>query len=136
MTRNELNSYKNIVKKIEYLKNKIHDEKNKKKDIIALKVYGSDSEFPYLSRGYITEAESPEESQKSNERIKKWTKEIKDLQEKREKIEDYIDSIDDYEVRTIFKLKYMECKTQKDIAYELELDQSTISRKIKKQFCA
>ena len=46
-------------------------------------------------------------------------------------IEQFISSIDDAETRMILQMAYIDGKRQYDIAWELNIDQSTVSKKIK-----
>ena len=131
MSEEKLCKYTNIVKKIEYLKQKIDNEQNKEIDSIAIKVQGSSKNFPYLQKGYTVEAEEPIAANRSMKKIKKWKKEIEKLEKEKEIIEDYIDNIEEHVTREIFLMKYCEGKTQMDIAETLDISQAKVSRMIK-----
>lgn len=131
MSEEKLCKYINIVKKIEYLKERIDNEQNREIDAIKIKVQGSSKDFPYLQQGYTVEAEEPIAANRSMKKIKKWQKEIEELEKEKEAIEDYIDSIEEYMTREIFFMKYCKGKTQKEIAETLDISQAKVSRMIK-----
>lgn len=131
MTEKELGQYRNIVKKIEYLQMKIQNETEKEIEKVAIKVTGSSREFPYLETGYTTTGYEPSKTNRRDKRLRKWKTEIEELEKKKERIENYIDGIEDYEVRMILKLKYIDFKSQREIAESLDISQAKVSRKLK-----
>ena len=65
-------------------------------------------------------------------RRERWTKRIELLQAEVDEVEQWIEAIPDGVTRRIFRMLYVEGKTQQKVAEKLHMDQSRISRKISK----
>ena len=65
-------------------------------------------------------------------RRERWTKRIELLQAEVDEVEKWIEAIPDGVTRRIFRMLYVEGKTQQKVAEKLHMDQSRISRKISK----
>lgn len=60
----------------------------------------------------------------------RYTKRISELEEECKQIEEYIEGIEDSKTRRIFRMYYLEKKSQEEIGKRLHIDRSRISRKI------
>lgn len=133
MTEKDLKRYPDIIKKIEYLKKKIEDARFE--DItVAGKVKGSSSEFPYTERRFSVQMAEPVKAEILDARIRKWEKEIEQLEIEAKNIEDFVDGIEEDTTRTIFHLYYLQGMKQADVARQLNIDQSWVSKKIREYF--
>lgn len=65
-----------------------------------------------------------------SKKVERFTKMIDKIRKECEEIECFIDDIPDSHLRRIFRMRYVEGKSQRIIARKLNLDQSRISRKI------
>ena len=65
-------------------------------------------------------------------RRERWTKRIELLQAEVDSVERWIEAIPDGVTRRIFRMLYVEGKTQQKVAEKLHMDQSRISRKVSK----
>ena len=132
MTAKELKSrYREIIKEIAYYKNRIEHEKQKEYDVVSIKVTGSSKEFPYLPTSMTVEAEEPEKSSRSVNKIIQCRKKIDELLEEQKELEARIDRIKDVELSEI-ECKYcIEGKTHEQIANEMNYRRATITNKIK-----
>lgn len=130
MTREELEEYPYICNRIKQLDKKIENEDNREIEIVRGKVKGSMREHPYIETHVSVEMYEPKESDKSIKRILMYKHERDKLLKRKEAIEEYIDSIKDLQIRIIFQYAFIERKKQREIADELHLDRSRISRKI------
>lgn len=133
MTEKQLKTYTNICKRISYFTNKILYEDEKELDVVATKVKGSSKNFPYLSEGMNVQISDPRQVEESERKKRKWKKEIERLEKIKSEIEEYVEEIEDDFTRRIFEARYIEGKKQREVANIFDVDQSTVSRKIKKQ---
>lgn len=135
MTEKDLKRYPDIIKKIEYLKKKI--EEARFEDItVAGKVKGSSREFPYTERRFSVQMSEPAKARILDARIRKWKKEIEQLEIEAKNIEDFVDNIEEDTTRTIFCLYYLKGMKQADVAKQLNIDQSWVSKKIREYFAS
>lgn len=67
---------------------------------------------------------------KINRRKKRYQKRINELNEECQEVEDFIENISDSLTRRIFRMYYVEGLSQKDIAKNVHMDRSGISKKI------
>lgn len=124
--------YKKVLGELNYINKRIEHEQKKEYEIVAIKVSGSSSEFPYLPSSVTVEAEEPENATKSKEKIIKWKKEMEALFGLQRKVEECIDKIEDVETREIIWKYCVEGKTQNQIAEETGYTRTNITKKIKK----
>lgn len=123
--------YKKVLGELNYINKRIEHEQKKEYEIVAIKVSGSSSEFPYLPSSVTVEAEEPENATKSKEKIIKWKKEMEALFGLQRKVEECIDKIEDVETREIVWRYCVGGQTQKQIGEELHLSQSLVNKRLK-----
>ena len=132
MTAQELKSrYKKVLGEIKYINKRMEHENQKEYDMVAIKVTGSSSEFPYLPTSVTVEAEEPQKASKSKNKIIRWQKDIERLCKEQRELEEQIDQIGDIEIREIVWRYCIDGQTQKAIGEELSLSQSLVNKKIK-----
>lgn len=134
LTRELLNQYsstakelKNINRKIDYYLNVVDTSEHGV-------VKGSMKEFPYAQKHFVLSGSSVKSD---NERHEKIMQLLARLQEQKQKYEDLvvdiglaIEDIPEPEMNSIFFLKFVEGKTDKEIADTLGYERSTITKKI------
>lgn len=134
LTRELLNQYsstakelKNINRKIDYYLNVVDTSEHGV-------VKGSMKEFPYAQKHFVLSGSSVKSD---NERHEKIMQLLVRLQEQKQKYEDLvvdiglaIEDVPEPEMNSIFFLKFVEGKTDKEIADTLGYERSTITKKI------
>lgn len=134
LTRELLNQYsstakelKNINRKIDYYLNVVDTSEHGV-------VKGSMKEFPYAQKHFVLSGSSVKSD---NERHEKIMQLLVRLQEQKRKYEDLvvdiglaIEDVPEPEMNSIFFLKFVEGKTDKEIADTLGYERSTITKKI------
>lgn len=138
ITRKDIVNYHLIAPMIERNKKKLERYRNNEPCTQVGKVYGSSPTFPYEPRGFTVGGSEPGDFQK----WKQWDEKCRYLEiliktdiERMEKLKQAIDEliagIDNLEDKMIFEY-VMEGKSQEWISKRIGLDQSVISRRIKK----
>ena len=130
MTMDDLKQLKALHREIEQLDKSIQRLEAREVPVVSGKVRGSSHDFPYIEVRTPVLMYEP----KTNDTIQKLLKMKRERREKAEKkvieIEAYIAAIPDSETRQIFEMYFQEGMRQQDIAKEMSMDQSRISRKI------
>lgn len=130
MTEQQLRQYEENKKQIVYYQEKILHLQEKEPDSIMGKVKGSQKDFPFITQYYPVIMDNPKQVDKHKRKIKQYQEKITKLIEENEKIENYIEDITEFQVKRIFELYFLKGEKQSEIAKELHLHQSRISRKI------
>ena len=98
--------------------------------VVVGKVKASSREFPYTEQWVSVQMNEPVAAA----RMKRMRQIYKERQERVEqqllRIEEFIDGIRDAETRQIFELRFIEGRKQKQIAEIMNLERSSISKKI------
>ncbi len=131
MTKKRLLQYRAKKKEREKLLDKIKDIEMTEVPAVLGKVRGSSKNFPYIEVHTPVLMNEPKASDALNLRIKEYKKRLESDEKELLEIEQFISSIDDAETRMILQMAYIDGKRQYDIAWELNIDQSTVSKKIK-----
>lgn len=138
ITRKDIANYKLLGVLLEKDRQKLADYIEKRPSCYAGKVYGSNSQFPYEPRGFSVSgcneyeiAQMKEWEQKCREMEVKVQEDIERLKNLTIGIDRLIADCTDLEDKMI--LEYVkDGKSQQQIAMEIGLDQSVVSRRIKK----
>lgn len=130
MTLEELKEYKNICNRIKQLDKNIEHEEGKEIEIVKGKVVGSSPKFPYITTHMSIEMYEPRKSDESIRKKLMYEHEREKLIQQKEIIENYIESISDIQLKTIFQYTFIDKMKQKEIATELNIDRSYVSKKI------
>lgn len=132
MDKEKLKQYGALKKELQMLDDKLDKLYERQENIpeVMGKVTGSSNDFPYTQVRTTVRMAEPKE----NDAIKKL---IRIKEQRREQvnnliveIEEFIAGIPDSETRQIFELTYLEGKKQREVAEELNIDRSYISKKI------
>lgn len=130
MTMDDLKQLRALHREIEQLDKSIQRLEEREVPVVSGKVRGSSHDFPYTEVRTTVMMYEP----KTNDTIQKLLKMKRERREKAEKkvveIEDFISSIPDSETRQIFELYFQQGMRQQDIAKKLNMEQSTISKRI------
>lgn len=138
ITRKDIANYYLLGEMIKKSEEKLQRYIDKKPSDFAGKVYGSNSEFPYQPVGFSIHGMSREDAETSRiwdaecERMEEIIrKDIERMNQIQISIDELIASVDDVQDKAI--LQYTkERKSQEWISMKIGLDQSAVSRRIKK----
>lgn len=132
MDKGRLKQYGALKKELQMLDDKLDKLYERQENVpeVMGKVTGSSNDFPYTQVRTTVRMAEPKE----NDAIKKL---IRIKEQRRERvndliveIEEFIAGIPDSETRQIFELTYLEGKKQREVAEEVDLEQSSISKRI------
>lgn len=132
MDKGKLKQYGALKKELQMLDDKLDKLYERQENIpeVMGKVTGSSNDFPYTQVRTTVRMAEPKE----NDAIKKL---IRIKEQRRERvndliveIEEFIAGIPDSETRQIFELTYLEGKKQREVAEDVGLEQSSISKRI------
>lgn len=130
MTMEELKQLRALHRELKQLDKSIQRLEEREVPVVSGKVRGSSHDFPYIEVRTPVLMYEP----KTNDAIQKLLKMRRERREQAEKkvleIEDFISSIPDSETRQIFELYFQEGMRQQDIAEKLNIERSTVSKKI------
>lgn len=130
MTMEELKQLRALQREIKQLDKSIQRLEEREVPVVSGKVRGSSHDFPYIEVRTPVLMYEP----KTNDALNKLLKMKRERREKAEKkvleIESFISGIPDSETRQIFELYFQEGMRQQDIAKKLNMEQSTISKRI------
>ena len=130
--KGRLKQYGALKKELQMLDDKLDKLYKRQENVpeVMGKVTGSSNDFPYTQVRTTVRMAEPKE----NDAIKKL---IRIKEQRREQvndliveIEEFIAGIPDSETRQIFELTYLEGKKQREVAEELSIDRSYVSKKI------
>lgn len=124
VTKEQLKEYRSCKAEIEELKYKLK-HLHKREDMI-----GNDTIFDYRSGYPQPQAVVGPDWEKFDKTEKKYERMIESLEKKCREVEEFVDNIPDSLTRRIFRMYFIEEKSQKEIADLTHLDRSRISRKI------
>ncbi len=94
------------------------------------KVVGSSHDFPYTEVRTSVQMDEPKEADEIAQRLRIRKERQEQIRTAVLEIEQYIAGISDSTDRQIFELAYLEGKTYREIADEVHLDYSRVSRRI------
>ena len=124
MTRDKMESYRNIQDEIRELKYRIahlgEDDSLIGNDVVM--DYRSGYPIPQSVVGYDFERERQLKT--------KYTEQIEKLRKEEQDIEEYIENIPDSLTRRIFRMYFLDCMPQSKIAKRVQASQATVSQKI------
>lgn len=130
MTMDDLKQLRALHREIKQLDKSIQRLEEREVPVVSGKVRGSSHDFPYTEIRTTVLMYEP----KTNDAIQELLKMKRERREKAEKkvveIEDFISYIPDSETRQIFELYFQEGMRQQDIAKRMNMEQSTISKRI------
>ena len=130
MTKKELEQYSKLKKEIGTLERKIDKLREKEIPEVMGVVQSSEPYFPYLPCRISVKMYEPKQADTIEKMLNILEKRVDRCNEEMIKIEKFIDQIADSELRQIFEWRYMEGMKLREIADGMNLDRSSIGKKI------
>lgn len=130
LTKKELEQYRRFKRSLEYKTSKLAEAYEKEPESVVGTVKKTSKHFPYLEGLMGVWIYDPVESEKRDKRIQDLSKEIDDLVKQTDAVEEFISDIADEELQLIFSYRYIEGWKLKEIACKLNMDLSTVGKKI------
>lgn len=136
MKKEDLKQYRSLKIEIEDLEIRIEKIQDTIHCEVMDKVKGSMACYPYIQRSFtiVGYGESEEQHKKKLKLKEILLKKRKELGTKLLEAEEYIQSIPDSEIRTIYRMYYLDGMSQEAIAERIGYTQRAISKKLKKEF--
>lgn len=132
MTKQKLGQYRALQKEIASLDkaiDKLHDRAGSIPEVMG-KVTGSSHDFPYISQHFPVKMDDPKEADMILRRIRIKEMRKEEAEKAALEIEQYVAGISDSTDRQIFELLYLEGKKQREVAEMVNLERSSISKRI------
>ena len=101
---------------------------------VSGKVTKSDDEFPYIAGHVTVKMKEPVAASAIKKQIREKELRRKVLLEEIEEVEEFIEQLPEGEDKRIFELTYLEGMRQREVAEEIGLERSVISRRMSKYF--
>lgn len=135
MTKERLKQYRSLKKEIEGLEKIIENLEKKRENIpyVIGKVVGSSREFPYIQQHFSVQMVEPRREDAISERIRIKEQRKEEAEALLLEIENFIKGIPDSTDRQIFELIFLEGKKQREVSEMVNLEQSSVSKRITKQ---
>lgn len=130
MTIKELEQYRSLKREIENQEARIDSLYDKEITTVQGKVKSSTKSFPYTEVRVGVLMEDPTEARARDELIAKKRIRIIKCRKLVLEIEEFISAIQDSELRRIFELRFIDGKKQREIAKEVNIERSYVSKKI------
>lgn len=129
MDKARLKKHKKNKNRLKRIDEKIEELCGREVQVVSGKVIGSSQDFPYIEVRTSVQMYEPYENDRINKRIREYEAERLMLLQEVEEVDQYIDGIEDSEVREIFELSFVEGKKQREVAEEMNIDRSYVSKK-------
>lgn len=130
MTDKELSQYRKLIREAEDLQGRIDKLYDKDIDTAHSTVRGSAKSFPYVEFHMGVWVDDPKQISDRDKMIAAYQERLDKARKEALRIEQFIGDIPDSDLRQIFEFRYIDGRKQWEIASELHLDRSRISRKI------
>lgn len=132
MDRKTLKQYLQLKREQQRLEKKIGKLYDRTDDVPVVlgKVKSSMREHPYIETHVTVQMEEPREADTINRLIKINEARKNKVDELLLEIEEYIADIPDSETRQIFEMVFLEGKKQQEVAEEIKMERSTVSKRI------
>ncbi len=126
----DLRELKYLKKELVRLDNQIERLESKEVPVVAGKVKGSSKDFPYIEVRTSVLMEEPVTADAINKLLRIKRERRQQVEKKIIELEQFIKNIPDSLTRQIFELYFQEGKRQKDVAEQLHIERSYVSKKI------
>lgn len=130
MDKGRLKKHKKNKNRLKRIDEKIEEFCGREVQVVSGKVTGSSKDFPYTEVRTSVQMYDPEENDNLNKQIRRKEAERFALWKEVHEVEEYIENIPDPEIKEIFELSFVEGKKQQEIAEQLHIDRSYVSKKI------
>ena len=132
MDKRRLIQYKALAKEQQKLRKEIDIlyERLDNVPVVSGKVTKSGDDFPYIEEHMTVQMAEPKAATEIKRQIQIKELRIEQVEEEKTEIERFIASIPDSRDRQIFELSFLDGKKQREIAGELNMERSNISKRI------
>lgn len=130
MTKKQLEKHRRNLIIFENKERKLEEIVTQEPDTVVGTVKCTSKNFPFLPGRMGVYMYDPEQEKNLKIKAEKIKQEAMNLIEALKQVESYIYSIEDDEVREIFTLRYIEGLTQREVAENLHMERSNVSKKI------
>ena len=130
MTRDELKNYRHLVREIAKIEQDIDRLLKRQAKIpdVKDKVQKSMDDYPYTLTHLTVDAKDPLQNDTIERLLILKQARLLKIQHQRLEIEDWIASLEDSRDRQVIEMVYVDGKSQLQVAYDLHMDQSSISK--------
>lgn len=98
--------------------------------VVLGKVKGSSKDFPYIEQHVTVQMAEPRSADENARKILEKKKRLRTVEAELEEIRTFVAGIEDATTRQIFEMAFLEGKKQREIADELAMERSNVSKKI------
>ncbi len=98
--------------------------------VVLGKVKGSSKDFPYIEQHVTVQMAEPRTADENARKILEKKKRLRTVEAELEEIRTFVAGIEDATTRQIFEMAFLEGKKQREIADELAMERSNVSKKI------
>lgn len=132
MDKKKLSQLRPLKKELELIDRKLDRlyERQENVPVVMGKVTGSSKDFPYLEVRTSVLMDEPKEADEIDKRIRIREKRREQVESQITEIEQFIAEIPDSRDRQIFELIYIDGKKQREVANEIGLERSVVSKRI------
>lgn len=130
MTEEKLCQYKSLKAEIRDQEKRLDRLYDREVTVVAGKVKASMKDFPYTEYRVGVQMEDPTEAEELHKLIRKKESRLKEARSLANEIEEFISDISESELRRIFELRFIDGMKQREIAEQLNIERSGISKKI------
>ena len=134
MDKKKLKQYRALQKEIPKIKKDISKLQDRMLDVptVAGKVTKSSDSFPYILEHVKVEMAEPKQATELDKQIRVKELRLEKAERDKTEIEQFIAGIEDSTDRQIFELSFLDGKKQREVAEEVGMERSGISKKIDK----
>ena len=134
MDKKKLKQYRALQKEIPKIKKDILKLQDRMLDVptVAGKVTKSSDSFPYILEHVKVEMAEPKQATEIGKQIRLKELRLEKAERDKTEIEQFIAGIEDSTDRQIFELSFLDGKKQREVAEEVGMERSGISKKIDK----
>lgn len=135
MDRKTLKQYRALTKELVLIDQGIERLQERAENIPTVmgKVTGSSHDWPYIETHYPVYMDEPKEADEIDRRLRIKRARQEEVSRLAAEIEEYIAGIQDSADRQIFEMCFLQGKKQREVAKIMNMDQSTISVRIRER---
>lgn len=130
MTKKQLERHRRNLILFENKERKLEELAAQEPDTIIGKVKCTSKNFPFLPGRVSVHMYDPQQEENLKIKVDKIKEEALSLLKTLKEVELFVNSIEDDELRELFTLRYIEGLTQREVAENLHMERSTVSKKI------
>ncbi len=132
MDKKTLKQYKSLQRERPKIQRKLDRlyERAENIPVVSGKVVGSSKDFPYTEVRTTVQMDEPRESDEVGKQIRLNELRLDSIDRTKTEIEEFIAGIPDSTDRQIFELSFIDGQKQREVAREVGLEQSSVSKRI------